>query len=527
MAKNRDNFSPKITKELERRVNGRCSNPTHRVPTSGPSSKVESSNSIGIAAHITAASPGGPRYDASLTQEERKHINNAIWLCSNCATLIDKDPKTYPVELLQQWKKSAELEAQEEMGQIPVSRKTHEQLQALVFGDLPFKRAPDAVSNICHLVASKYKELDPRFDVEIGYQDGKTICTFSATEPVSFAANIANEFALEFREKFNDLISHGKDLEIDAKAITLTGSKLFELTNNQATKFVLSTNLRKNAVTKIEVLDDEGILEFSLDDVLGELVGGKKSVTFSGSTYQGLIAIEFTYEFGESSSENCTISTEIDFSSWNTKTLLTLPYFEKIYKYYDALFHGKSIGLRLEIDGEKVISGNGADFADEDHVGRVYSLLRYIRNVRAILKFIGTDVPYAENIRLSLNDVEDVEYFYNLLIEHKQMRGEQLGTVSFTVIPHIGEVVQSSIMSLMSGEANAIRIEQSFGQPLNLYGTKITLPRIAISYSRMRAQDPINLTQVIPGEAISMKLIPLEDCAMHVELHKSATPVNA
>lgn len=76
--------------------------------TEGPALDVDKSVSIGKAAHITAASPGGPRYDPSLTVEERADISNGIWLCSNHADLIDKDEKRFPVDVLRKWKQDAE-----------------------------------------------------------------------------------------------------------------------------------------------------------------------------------------------------------------------------------------------------------------------------------------------------------------------------------------------------------------------------------------------------------------------------------
>lgn len=66
--------------------------------------------SIGQAAHITAASKGGPRYNPNLTAEQRKSIDNGIWLCNSCAKMIDNDEKQYPVELLSAWKSMAEYE---------------------------------------------------------------------------------------------------------------------------------------------------------------------------------------------------------------------------------------------------------------------------------------------------------------------------------------------------------------------------------------------------------------------------------
>jgi hypothetical protein len=45
---------------------------------------------VGVAAYITAASPGGPRYDPALTTDQRSGGENAIWLCQTCGKLVEK-----------------------------------------------------------------------------------------------------------------------------------------------------------------------------------------------------------------------------------------------------------------------------------------------------------------------------------------------------------------------------------------------------------------------------------------------------
>jgi len=104
----RDNFYPATKRSLMLRVNGRCSNPICGKATSGPNSDKNKSVNIGKAAHICAASPGGPRYDPNMTSAERSDIDNGIWLCSVCADLVDKDVMLYTKELLRRWKKNAE-----------------------------------------------------------------------------------------------------------------------------------------------------------------------------------------------------------------------------------------------------------------------------------------------------------------------------------------------------------------------------------------------------------------------------------
>jgi hypothetical protein len=108
MVLNRDDFTKKTVDILAKRVGYLCSNPKCRKLTVGPNSNKGKATIIGIAAHITAASAGGPRYDSTLTPEERKDIDNGIWLCTNCSTLIDKDPVAFTVNLLNDWKKNAE-----------------------------------------------------------------------------------------------------------------------------------------------------------------------------------------------------------------------------------------------------------------------------------------------------------------------------------------------------------------------------------------------------------------------------------
>ncbi len=73
-----------------------------------------------MAAHITAASPGGPRYDSSLTSEDRKSIGNGIWLCQSCAKLVDNDEIRYTKEVIFQWKQGAEQETLREVESLSV-----------------------------------------------------------------------------------------------------------------------------------------------------------------------------------------------------------------------------------------------------------------------------------------------------------------------------------------------------------------------------------------------------------------------
>lgn len=107
----RDEFNRDTKDNLARRVGTLCSNPQCSTPTYGPSQTPSKTLSIGVAAHIRAASEGGPRYDPNMSSEQRKSIANGIWLCESCAKLIDTDSIRYTTAVLERWKQVAEKRA--------------------------------------------------------------------------------------------------------------------------------------------------------------------------------------------------------------------------------------------------------------------------------------------------------------------------------------------------------------------------------------------------------------------------------
>jgi len=104
----RDEFSREVREALAARVGLRCSNPECQQLTSGPAADPARAINIGVAAHITSASPGGPRFDAALTTDQRVAIENAIWLCQTGGALADRDTARFSVALLRGWKETAE-----------------------------------------------------------------------------------------------------------------------------------------------------------------------------------------------------------------------------------------------------------------------------------------------------------------------------------------------------------------------------------------------------------------------------------
>jgi len=121
----RDNFTAGVKRVLAERAGFQCSRPSCRAVTYGPADDEGRSINVGVAAHITAASPGGARYDPSISSELRKSASNGIWLCETHGKEIDHDTTQYTTELIRAWKEHSEHEARALLGR-PVTGREFE-----------------------------------------------------------------------------------------------------------------------------------------------------------------------------------------------------------------------------------------------------------------------------------------------------------------------------------------------------------------------------------------------------------------
>lgn len=113
---NRDDFTPNDKRIMAERVSWKCSFPGCGINTVGPNSDDQTKKiNNGIAAHIHAAAPGGPRYNPQMSSDERKHISNGIWMCRAHGNLIDADYTEYSASTLRDWKSQAEKRASDSL----------------------------------------------------------------------------------------------------------------------------------------------------------------------------------------------------------------------------------------------------------------------------------------------------------------------------------------------------------------------------------------------------------------------------
>lgn len=506
MKSNRENFSKLIISRLERRVNGHCSNPDCRVPTSGPNLGDETANCIGVAAHIAAASPGGPRYDKLQSTEERKSIRNAIWLCVNCSTQIDRDSSRYTVTFLNRWKQLAEQIALDEMGKTPVSRKSHEALKALAIGDFAEKGIVSAVREICKLSAIELRKIDPRFSVDVEYKNNQATYIFSPQEVVDCTLSAEGSAAEELLRKYSDMVDHGSAIEMDIGSVNLTGSPLFDL-HGDSGKLIFSPVHRPEAICKVSI---EGLGQtVYLDEVRGALSGGRKSVTFRGITFGGYLSLTLVVNFDEKKGAASRVTLEQNYSVWEGEPISRLPYFRRVFEFYEAAISGDCLKISLEISGNQVISGSGSDILKELSAENVFSTLRYISNAREIAAFAGLDLAFKSGIKIGSEDVREVQRIREIVIGTPKKEGRDIGMVSF-----ISNFFESQLpfMELPEHKFGPMHVTYEFSNPVNLCGVMVKMPKVIISYTALKV---VRKSQLDDG-AVEIFMQPEDSCLCHI-----------
>lgn len=96
-------FSVPTKNALLAKCSGCCANPLCKISLTN-----EHWQLIAQACHIEGEKNDSARYNVNQNDIERNSYKNGIILCPNCHTNIDKDEKTYTVELLRKWKEDDE-----------------------------------------------------------------------------------------------------------------------------------------------------------------------------------------------------------------------------------------------------------------------------------------------------------------------------------------------------------------------------------------------------------------------------------
>lgn len=398
----RDDFTKPTKIRAHQRVAGRCSNPDCRAPTSAPVGETDFSN-VGVGAHVHAASPGGPRYLATMTAADRRGFANIIWLCQTCSTIIDRDPKSYPAEKLQQWKSSAEARALMEQGKRLADERDIYRMAAMAMGNKSHGFYPEAVSNVHNALAHQLESVDPRFTIATTYSGGNTTIVAGAKESVSFSIKVGPESADAWREGLRSALDEGCEATLPLNGVAFEGSDLFKVLRNDADMASITIIPgARSAVLKIFAPQSEPPI---FESITGQLAAGRKQIRFSGTGCGGLLDIEiiFTPVNGDGVHSVSTLTTNV--KAWHGKDATNPPYLNVFINLLETIIDASApISFALEIDGNQVAAGKFHTPKHMEEIKEILSFAYYVERARTVLRYLQQNLPINIFANISADD---------------------------------------------------------------------------------------------------------------------------
>ena len=500
----RDDFSARVVRALQARVGYRCSNPDCRVPTSGPRDD-EGAVSIGQAAHITAASQGGPRFDAKLTSGERSAMDNGIWLCGLCAPRIDKDEGAYPPARLRKWKRLAERRAREEQGRPQPRREDAQEQLASVLTAAPMSRfIPAALPNVHAAVEQTLRQLDPRFEVETGFAQGTPTFTLRPLEQVRVNMSVPQTLAAAWIDGMQLLADHGKEVSFPADNLTITGSPLLEkvfseLNGPGARLHVGSADL--GAILKLTLVEPGTSNSEVLDEVHGRVSLGRRSMSFEGAGYSGTLRLSATmgFEPGDVRSLRMTFN----LGQWNGNDIRRLPHFDKLVSLVKKLRAGCQISFGVEVEGDLLGSGKAESLARE-HFIATEGVLDYLALLRTIATFAAVPIPLVMGYTITREDLSGAANIVETIEGRRIARGGDAEELRISLVANGDSVTQ--VLNNADGLLRIVEPEPEF----QVFHTLVSLPTRVTYFKGGRAHLAEPARAFVDGDKVEVVIIPTE-----------------
>ncbi|TKR55334.1 hypothetical protein D7I39_10955 [Allopusillimonas ginsengisoli] len=393
----RDDFSKATIVKLAQRVSYRCSKPDCRVPTIGPA-HAGGITSIGTAAHITAAAKGGPRFDDSLTAEQRRSYTNGIWLCAIHGREVDSDDSRYSVSELLEWKSSAENFSHLQLGKPQPKEDDATKMLLMAATGSHGSIFPGAITKFHQAFQSVLNQMDPRFEITTQYGENGPIYKVSAKQPTSVTMRIRGDLRGEnISKQFSDLVEHGLPVKLNDVQISIQDApSLNEILGQREAGPLIWSQIPKAGEIRLRVISKDGRSISAFPPIPAEFRIGTLSGRLKSSAPRSLLDIEVIFE--RDISGNILLTPHLD--RWNGLDIRRLPNYDDMFELFVNLARGGSLGIRTLIDGQDVMQEAIIACSTEHTIRWNAIALEYTQAARSIAKHLDV------NIQMRLSEIQ-------------------------------------------------------------------------------------------------------------------------
>ncbi|RDS92399.1 hypothetical protein DL347_04300 [Pseudomonas fluorescens] len=486
VAHERHDFLQSTVQRLRDRAGNVCSFPDCHVHTHGSAFTGDKAVGVGVACHIKAAAPGGPRYDPKQTKDERRHLDNGIWMCQTHSKLVDADDSAYSVETLRVWKQKAEERSNDLINQksftecevkAAVEEGTVSALQRWVNrSDNPFDTP---IVEIMKGYEAGLEKLDPRFNVQVDRVEGQCHHIISAAQDsVSLQLILRDLDQLEgFWEAERAFFEEGRELQIPGAHFKIEGSKLFDAIHERTSQLgqgVVTMGAPKCALNaNLYVRTPDG--EWAIDTFTCYYTSGSLRTVFSGTALGGFFGVNASYAHD---GLNTKFDLTFNLDAWRGKNILELPGFSRLAR--AARYFGKGrLVVEIEVGNNVASFDTKSSPINEEYHAQLRWMIEYLDFARKVAE------QCSESVILKTFDFDNE--IYSALRKYARLLTGAVATTRKAGWLCGGEFTYHEGYDLssfdFSGVSQVIRLAQRDSMTFDLFGQVVIAPRVETIYT--------------------------------------------
>ncbi|MEZ9776377.1 hypothetical protein [Vibrio sp. 10N.261.54.A5] len=505
----RHDFLDTTKRLLREHVANLCSKPDCRVLTTA--SKIDgcSSSNVGVAAHICAAAPGGPRYKLEQTEAERKHYDNGIWLCTTCSRLIDVDDDSYSEELLHDWKSHALAYARDNIGKQLLPKEEIE--SKALKNTLDYVSGKDSIfyasvpSKMVGFIDDHLNQLDSRFSVQTDVVNGATLRNIiPLTSDASFAISMNKSDGEVFQANLEEMRETGKPFKLSSDSFRFTGSKLFEALGNdeRGTRELTIQPSSKRITVDLYAISHSN--QVYLGSFKGKQINLKNGLKFEAFAFNKLIKVSCFYDLVDTQAPKVTCDYVISTSLWDGKSVNRLPFFNKLLMAKEVLQTGGGLSIGLELEEGEAIGPMSIGEQNQEQLEffeQFGNLIHIIDCYKKIADKFNLSVPVYGDFELSEQDYNTLIYVSSLLEGEEIVLGNNISSFQFNTS---FEEYKKILESKKEGRLNELKVSKKGFVPDN-FGLDLKSLEFERTYFDM------DLDAIVDGKSVKLSFIPNEN----------------
>lgn len=403
---------------------------------------------------------------------------------------------------MKKWKNDAEKEARSNLGKKSYTKQDTIDTLEMALTGFPKKYLQQSIENIHAATSQSLEKLDPRFDVETSYNKGSAIYNLTTKIDVDIVASITRkkEYDLGFLEFFNS----GKELHLDSCDVVISGSLLLEtLLSNESGKIIISKPEKKAKIKALMINNESGLIEH-IDDIPVVMIGGRKSVSIKGASYDGLLLIQVDFN-SKKNKGRINVSSKLE--QWANKDINHLPYFLKLYDFYKKLSLGWSLVISVEVNGESILKDLYVDFRIDKNIMPMLTLLEYTKSIRVIANKINQSIVFLPDVTFTKHEYKLIQQVSKLFEKDNLIDGSLFkGDIAFTFI--LGDDNRRLLSA--HEKINDFRFFEREQRELRVFNQLINLPRKCHEFHNVNFLVKGRVDDLKDGDEVGIELSPCD-----------------